>query len=660
MELSLIPENEKARSGTQHHLFDAGTKDDFNNIILLATHLFDVPAAAITCTDKHHTFLIAATGFTQTDIAWPVSSNIHEPLIIIDTHADNRIDNKLLLNTGYPLRFYASITLVTPENFSCAHLCIMDDQPQNITEKQMSGLQLLGKQASAIIKLKSQNLILKKNEEDSRTSEEGMNTIFHNAIDAVIVVDDKGRILQWNPKAETIFGWTPDEVKGKSFHETILPKRFHQKHLKLMEDYDNDVDENISNTIVEIAAFRKNHTEFDIALGISPAIIRGRRFYICFVSDITNRTLVTRQLDKQKEFYENILNKLPTDIAVFDADHKYLFVNPGAISVEKYRKFIIGKDDYEYAEYRNRDVCTANSRREQFLQVKNTGKEIRWEDTIKDPNGNNITHLRRMFPVHDENGGLSMVIGFGLDITDRKTMEEKQAALVLQLSAQNTQLVDFCNIVSHNLRAPLVNMSMLVQFMEETPDADERCILLLKLKPVIENLHSTFNELVESIQIKQDLEIKSEHISLKDCLERTLQGLETQINKSEALIETDFEEAQTIYFPPKYLYSIFHNLISNCLKYQSPKRKPVIKLQSKKLDGIILFSISDNGLGIDMAKHKDNFFKIGKVFHRHPNAKGFGLYMTKTQLEAMNSKIWIESTPDVGSTFFIAFTNQKA
>ncbi|QEC76953.1 hypothetical protein [Mucilaginibacter ginsenosidivorax] len=83
-----------------------------------------------------------------------------------------------------------------------------------------------------------------------------------------------------------------------------------------------------------------------------------------------NKTQVDRQLREQKAFYEKILNNIPTDIAVFDANHRYLFVNPGAISVKEYRDFIIGKDDYEYAAFRNRDVAIADERRAQFLQVK--------------------------------------------------------------------------------------------------------------------------------------------------------------------------------------------------------------------------------------------------------------------------------------------------
>lgn len=366
-----------------------------------------------------------------------------------------------------------------------------------------------------------------------------------------------------------------------------------------------------------------------------------------------------RNLQKQKEFYENILNKLPTDIVVFDPDHRYIFANPGAIKNDEFRKYIIGKDDFEYAAYRNRDTSIAEKRRQQFLEIKNNAKEIRWEDSLKDPEGNTITHLRRLFPVYGENGELSMVIGYGIDITDRKLLEERQEEMLKQLSAQNVQLVDFCNIVSHNLRAPLVNMSMLAKFIEESEDDGERKLLISKLNPVIESIHATFNELVESIQIKQDTEISSEMICLRDCVERTLEGLRAEIDKSEAVVELDIEEAKKVNFPSKYIFSLFHNLLSNALKYQSPKRKPHIRIKTTRRDDKIILAIKDNGLGMDLVKHKDNLFKIGKVFHRNPDGKGFGLFMTKNQIEAMGGRIWAESAPDEGSTFYIEFINQN-
>lgn len=245
-----------------------------------------------------------------------------------------------------------------------------------------------------------------------------------------------------------------------------------------------------------------------------------------------------------------------------------------------------------------------------------------------------------------------------LDVTARKVAEiaiEKNLEL---LTFQNTQLLDFCNIVSHNLRSPLVNMSMLIGFIEESADEAERKLYIDKLKPVIEGLNETFEELVESIQVQQDREIKSEHIDIEESFAKIIAGFEGQITLSNANIETDFSEAPVLYYPSKYWSSILHNLISNALKYRSLDRRLNITIKTVRTQKKVLLTVEDNGLGIDLKKHQHNLFKIRKVFHRHPDAKGFGLFITKAQVEAMKGRIWVESIPDVGSTFFVEFNNQ--
>ncbi len=665
MKVSSSPKSEPDQIAAPYHLhvFDMLPDLEFNNIALLAAQICNTSISVISFTDNTRSLFKAKSGVNLTEIslddAFYVNDLTKEDdiLIIEDTFSNKFIfDNPLV--TGYPnIRFFAGIPLIDKDRYAVGHLFVADNKPRDLSHQQLSGLKMLGKQAEALLNLQLQVADLEKADEASRNSEEQMNTIFVNAIDAVIMMDDKGVIVQWNPKAETIFGWKAKEAIGKYVHETIVPERHRVAHLKRMKRYEHP-DEPIINKTIEITALRKDNTEFDIALGVSPTVINGNRFFINFISDITDRKLATNKLDKQKEFYESILNSLPTDIAVFDPNHTYLFVNPGAIKDEEFRKYIVGKDDFQYCEYRKRDRSIAQKRRDQFLEVKKAGKEIRWEDTIRDAEGNPITHLRRLFPVHDDRGELTMVIGFGIDITDRKIMEEKQTAIMKQVSAQNVQLIDFCNIVSHNLRAPLVNMGMLVKFIEESKDEEEQKLLISKLEPVIDHLNTTFNELVESIQIKQDLEIKYENMLLADCLQRTIEGLKTEISNSKAVIEADFSLAPKIYCPSKYLFSIFHNLVSNTLKYQSPKRTPHIELKTERINDTIILSVKDNGLGIDLEKHKENFFKIGKVFHRHPDAKGFGLFMTKTQVEAMNGNIWVDSTPDEGSTFYVEFKNQ--
>ena len=120
----------------------------------------------------------------------------------------------------------------------------------------------------------------------------------------------------------------------------------------------------------------------------------------------------------------------------------------------------------------------------------------------------------------------------------------------------------------------------------------------------------------------------------------------------------DFDTAPTVVYPVNYMKSILHNLVSNALKYSSPERKPIIKIASKKKEDKLIISVSDNGLGIDLNKNKDNLFKIRKVFHNNPSSKGFGLFITKSQIVALGGTIWVESTPNVGSTFFVELINQ--
>ncbi len=664
MKTSAIPVDEDERIAAMYpmNVIESEAEEEFDDLAELASQICKTPYATITLISKKRIFLKAKRGITFSqflqDNSFCTNPMGNELVVVENTLEDDRFCNNPLVLEEPHIRFYASVPFTAENGFVTGQLSVYDSKERTLSHHQISGLQKLAKQVSALLTLQSQVEKYTTKGQEYSNSIEQKSTLFQNAVHAIVVLNNEGTILQWNQKAETIFGWNKKEVIGKSFNETIIAEDFRNAYTARIKDYEKTGEENVLNKTIEISALRNDKSKLDIELGISPTLIKDQLFYICYVSDNTDRKLVTSRLDKQKEFYESILNKIPTDITVFDPEHKYLFVNPVAIKDTELRRYIIGKDDFEYAEYRNRDKSIAEKRREKFLEVKHSNKEIRWEDTVKDPAGNNITNLRRLFPVYSEDGELMMVIGFGIDITERKIMEEKQSALVKQLSAQNNQLVDFCNIVSHNLRAPLVNMAMLAKFIEESADKEEQKVYISMLNPVIENLHTTFNELIESIQIQQDIEIESENIILDDCLKRTLSGLELKIKECGAVIDTDFEAARVVYYPSKYMHSIFHNLLTNALKYHDPQRKPVIQLKTQRTDDTVLFSVTDNGLGIDVVKHKDNIFKIGKVFHRHPNAKGFGLFMTKIQVEAMGGRIWVESTPGKGSTFFIEFINQ--
>lgn len=339
-------------------------------------------------------------------------------------------------------------------------------------------------------------------------------------------------------------------------------------------------------------------------------------------------------------------------------DHKGIIthVNSNFCKISKYTAGeLIGKDHriinsgYHTEEYIRELWKTIANGKVWKGELRNKAKDgtIYWVDTT-------------IVPFLDPDGKPYQYVSIRSDITERKRgeeyikrSEERAIEHSRSLEHKNRQLIDFCNIVSHNLRGPLLNISMLVDYMDQCKHEAECEEVRAKIKPVVNHLMEVFDELVESIQVKQDTGIKSEEINLKNCLDKILAGFEGQIKQCGADIKVDFREAPTVSFPRKYLENILTNFVDNALKYRHPERNPIITIKSKKINDLILLSVADNGLGIDLERHKDHLFKFRKTFHKHVGSKGFGLFMAKNQVEVMGGKIRAESTPGTGSTFFI-------
>lgn len=152
---------------------------------------------------------------------------------------------------------------------------------------------------------------------------------------------------------------------------------------------------------------------------------QGNRIYTGIIIDITEKKLAEERIEKQREFYERVLNQIPSDIAVFDKDHRYLFLNPVAIKNPELRLWMIGKRDEDYCRYRNKPIEIMEGRRALFNQVLREKKLVVYEETLTDSAGNVEYHLRNMYPVLDENGEVSIVIGYGVNITDRRNIENQ-------------------------------------------------------------------------------------------------------------------------------------------------------------------------------------------------------------------------------------------
>jgi len=127
----------------------------------------------------------------------------------------------------------------------------------------------------------------------------------------------------------------------------------------------------------------------------------------------------------QRDFYEEILNFIPSDIAVLDTDGRYLFLNPFAVKDPEMRNWMIGKTDEEFFARRGKDLAIAAHRQQLFRQLMQTKQQVEWEEEMTNRSGEKEILLRKLFPVPDEQGAIKMIIGYGINITERKKIEEQ-------------------------------------------------------------------------------------------------------------------------------------------------------------------------------------------------------------------------------------------
>ena len=223
------------------------------------------------------------------------------------------------------------------------------------------------------------------------------------------------------------------------------------------------------------------------------------------------------------------------------------------------------------------------------------------------------------------------------------------------LSRQNRQLEDFSYIISHNLRGPMSNLKSLLGFYNEEKTIAGKDKLMDYFNNTVNNLSETLDDLLEVVTIRHESKKERTLLAFEEVFSKLVESFQGQIMESGARVTSDFAEAPKVEYSSVYLESILQNLLSNALKYSSKDRVPTIHFKSRNLGDKIELLVSDNGLGMDMKVHGSRIFGLHKTFHKHPNAKGVGLFITKAQVEAMGGEIGVTSEVDKGTTFEIKF-----
>jgi PAS domain S-box-containing protein len=263
-----------------------------------------------------------------------------------------------------------------------------------------------------------------------------------------------------------------------------------------------------------------------------------------------------------------------------------------------------------------------------------------------------------MVPVTDKDGEHSHWISIQRDVTEEKNKEKEKEQLIRELTQNNKDLKQFSYITSHNLRAPLSNLTGLLNLIEDIPiENPELKEIIIGFSKSTYLLNETINDLVKVIIIKDNPSIQKEKVLIKEVFENVFNQLSFLINLNKPFLKIELEEVTILNINKSYLESIFLNLLTNSIKYRAANKQLRILISSKVVGENLILTFKDNGIGIDLERNRDKIFGLYQRFHNYPDSKGLGLYLVKSQVETMGGTINVESKIDKGTTFTIIFKN---
>ncbi len=386
--------------------------------------------------------------------------------------------------------------------------------------------------------------------------------------------------------------------------------------------------------------------------------------FVITLRDVTEVRKIQNEIKSQKEFYENILANIPADIAIFDTDHRYVFLNNKAINDPELRAIIIGKTDFEYVAQRGGSLEMPTLRHELFLEAISKKTTIPFEEKLKDKLGNPKYMLRHFTPIFNSNNELENMIGLGIDITGRRLAEQKVEELnqnleemVLkrtnQLELAIKELDAFSYSVSHDLRSPLRavdgwSLALLEDFSESLdPQAIE---YINRVRTESHRMATLIDDLLNLSKIGK-VQLKIKKIDFTSFCQKIFQReLETSDRKD---FHLDIEKGLIIYADENLLDIMMTNLITNAIKFSGKVENPKITIGKIKTDDKTnLYFIKDNGAGFN-SNVSSKLFGAFQRMHKQSDfpGTGIGLATVKRIVELHSGQIWAESQINEGALF---------
>ncbi|WP_459193234.1 sensor histidine kinase [Halosimplex sp. J119] len=463
--------------------------------------------------------------------------------------------------------------------------------------------------------------------------------------EGIIVLDTDSRIQYANPAVEHLLGYSPDELVGGS-KLSIIPERLREAHLTALDRYLETGTKNLDWEYVELPGQHKDGREVPLGISLNDFFFDGDRYFVGLFRDISPRKAAERALREReqrlkhyKQYTDDILDAIDDMFYVLDTDGSLQRWNQTLCDVTGYTDEDI--ESMHALDFFDEDDRTAIG--EAIERGFETGHTQVEADLVTE-RGEAVPYEFVASPLETPDGE-SVLAGIGRDVSERREHQRR-------LEASNERLEQFAYAASHDLQEPLRMITSYLQLIERryADDLDESGEEFLAFAvDGAERMREMIEGLLEYSRVETEDE-PTERVDLNDVVADVTSDLQLKIDDAEASIRVG--DLPTVRGDSGQLRQVFQNLLSNAIEY-SGSGPPTVEISAERTGTTWTVAVSDDGVGID-PEQTDRVFRVFQRLHTQDEQSGTGLGLALCQriVERHGGRIWIESEPGTGSTFF--------
>jgi len=472
--------------------------------------------------------------------------------------------------------------------------------------------------------------------------------IIESSTDAIMSKNLDGIVTSWNPAATKMFGYSQEEIIGRSMTKLFPPEREHEEQEILHKIRRGEQIEHF-----ETLRKKKNGEIFPVSVNISP--IRDKVGTIIgaskIVRDISERKIIEQELSTSERKNRRILETSSEGFWMINTEMSTVELNLSMCRIlGRGRDEVLGRPVLDFVDERNRAVFLHQ------LEERKKGNNSTYEIELQQPDGTNIPCLFSATPMYDEECRLIGSFAMVTDISDRKKVEMALHTAKEAAEAATRAKADFLANMSHEIRTPMNAIIGMTYLARQSDPTSKQQNYLTKIDNAAQSLLGIINDILDFSKIEAGkLELEQIQFSLDKvmssladivCHKAEEKGLEIVFSVDQGL-------PTQLIGDPLRLGQILINLVNNAIKF-TEHGEIVVKVAQVDVAGRLIFTVSDTGIGMtpeQVANLFQSFSQADTSITRKYGGTGLGLSISRQLCELMGGEIRVESEPGKGSTF---------